>query len=278
MALIGPANFLLHDDVVAAFGRALVEREVIGRFTAAGECPICQVPLAPSIRDGARTLTVVTTVPAGTGTPFAGVVALYAAHLECSPDRGFLMVGASLIAPSTYQYFPASVPIADAPNALLIVVNPSVDQVHLTRMSVDAEWKVLGSIHGLGDRTEGWFKMVGVGGVGMSEEPKMVGTFDVTTGHVRFNGGYTLDVLERAWSDDLQIATVLVSERLAIPSGASGLKDAMRDFMHYGHAGQLKIVGRAPATSAEVPSAPGLDGEHPQAPRRRWWRLGGGGR
>ncbi|KXO95855.1 hypothetical protein AXK56_16730 [Tsukamurella pulmonis] len=274
MAVIGPAHFLLHDDVVGAFGRELIEREVVGRYTAAGECPICQVPLAPSVRDGARTLTVATTVPAETGSPFAGVVALYAAHLECAPNRGFLSFGASLIAPSTYQYFGVAMPVADAPNALVIVVNPSVDQVHLTRMSVNDEWKVLGSIHGLGDPSEGWFKMTG--GTVLPDMPKMVGTFDITTGHVRLNGGYTLDVEATEWPADLQIATVLVSERLAIPSGASrqGLLAALEDFMKYGHAGQLEIVGRAPAAPVGTPAPdPGVRAD--AAPRRRWWRRGG---
>lgn len=244
---LNPARFELHPDLERSLGGQFVRAKVIPRFTAAGECMVCQRTL------GTRDALTVVSPSTADNLDITFAVALSPAHTACVPGRsGFLGVaGVEVVASATFRCVPGVFTDPESNNKVLVILlNPAIDQVVLLRNtdpSNGQKWIVHNST-GAEIQEQGWFRT-------QRDQPLLamvhnphrpsVGEIDLS-GAARLWNGYTFHAntngLANAAAQTQSVvagALVVVSDLLAVPEATDW--DLFKEFMTIGLAGRLDI-------------------------------------
>lgn len=244
---LNPTRFDIFLDLERELGREFVRSNVIPRFTAAGECMVCNRVLGDH-----AALTVVSPSCADT-IDIAFALALSPAHRSCVPGRsGFLgSSGIEVVASATFRCVPAvfTDPVTHQ-MVLIVLLNPAIDQVVLVQ-NRGAKARHRWAVHdptGAGNREPGWFRAQrdqSLLTLARDESRPTVGEIDLT-GSARLWNGYafhanTVDLARAAAEVRAKVtgALVFVSDLLAVPESTDG--ELFKEFMTIAAAGRLEI-------------------------------------
>lgn len=244
---LNPTRFDLIPDLERELGREFMRSNVIPRFTAAGECMVCNRVLGDH-----DALTVVSPSSADT-LAIAFALALSPAHRSCVPGHsGFLgSSGIEVVASATFRCVPAvfTDPVTQQ-MVLIVLLNPAVDQVVLFQnrdVKAAGRWTVHDPT-GAGNREPGWFRAQrdqSLLALARDDRRPSVGEIDLAGSARLWNGyGFHVNTVELArTAADVRAkvvgALVFVSDLLAVPESTD--RELFKEFMTIAAAGRLEV-------------------------------------